>query len=621
MESSIATYVDGRYIARSSATLFDFADIERVEVLKGPQGTLYGRNATGGAIRIVSKDVSEELTGSVTGTVGNYSHRAASATISGPLSEAIGGRLTVLNTQRDGYVDNLVLGAVSELDDQDFQAYRSKLKWDINDVWSSNLTLAYWTREDTASSDQVDLSPPVLNVGIATGGYSGQSRKKAATAIADKNQGDEFSLELNINANFDGMDFFSITSYSDFDQLSAVDGDGTSTRVVDAYFDEEETAFSQELQLLSNNSDQFEWIVGLYYYDGDAEFDGTLDAGLAARLSQSLQSVETRAWAIFGQSTWRFNDAWAITAGGRWSDEKKQVFGQSSKTAPTTVVPVPYSNSESWSEFTPKLTLEYSFDDSLIYLSYARGFKSGGFNYPASGSPVLDPEILDMIELGVKSDLFDKRLRLNASAYYYDYTGLQVTRSAGTGSTPRTENAADSEVIGLDIDATWLISDSLSLIAGLNILSSEYKDYDANAKQFNANISGNPAAPGMSDTPYDASGESLLRAPNWSAFTSLQYVFRTSSASIPLSLTYSYKDDYNFDFIADSSSAVLQQDAYGLLNGRVSYLPDGQGWSLSLWANNLSDEEYFDDVVANVAGIRGSWGAPRTFGIDVSYEF
>ena len=621
LESSIATYIDGRYVARSSATLFDFADIERVEVLKGPQGTLYGRNATGGAIRVVTKDVSDDLAGTLSGTAGNFAHYSLSATLSGPLSESLGGRITVLNTRRDGYVKNLVPGAVPELDDQDFQAYRSKLKWDINDIWFSDLSLGYWTRDDTASSDQVDLSPPGLNVGVALGGYSGQSRNEAATAIGIKNRGDEFSAELNVNAHFDTVDFVSVTTFSDFDQLSAVDGDGTSATVVDAYFDENESAISQEIQLLSNSSEKVEWLVGAYYYDGKAEFDGTLNAGLPSRLSQSLQSVDTRAWAVFGQSTYRFSEAWAVTAGGRWSDEKKAVYAQSSKIAPITVIPVPFSDSESWDEFTPKLTLEYSFDDSLLYLSYARGFKSGGFNYPASGSPVLDPETLDMLEIGLKSDLFENQLRLNASGYFYDYSGLQVTRSAGAGSTPRTENAADSEVLGLDIDATWLVNESLTLTAGLNVLDTEYKNYDANAKRFNANITGNPAAPGMSDTYFKASGESLLRAPNWSAFASIQYQFTLANASIPIALSYAYKDDYNFDFIADSSSAPLRQEAFGLVNTRVSYIPNGQQWSFSFWANNLSNTKYFDDVVANVAGIRGSWGAPRTYGIDVDYEF
>jgi len=258
----------------------------------------------------------------------------------------------------------------------------------------------------------------------------------------------------------------------------------------------------------------------------------------------------------------------------------------------------------------------------MIYLTYARGFKSGGYNYPAATSQVLAPEILDMVELGLKIQSPGNRVQLNAALYSYDYADLQVTRAPRDGSAGAiTDNAADAEILGVDIDLKWLATDRTQITAGLNILETEYKDYDANAKVFNSTLTGNPFLPGMSDVLFDASGESMLRAPDWSAFLSLQHDFSVGDGLIPVVVTYSYKDKYNFDFIADPLSKKLQQDGYGILNAKISYITPGESWKISVWGNNLTDEKYFDDLVANVAGIRGSWGAPRTYGIDVKFNF
>ena len=164
VEPSVSTYLDDRYIARAQATIFEFADVERVEVLKGPQGTLYGRNATGGAIRVITLDVEEELSGTITAGLGDYDLRVLSGTVNVPFTSAFGGRFSALIKQRDGYADNLVQTGVSELDDQDYQAFRAKFRWDVSNRATSRLTLQYTDREDNVGNDIVDLSPPGLNI-------------------------------------------------------------------------------------------------------------------------------------------------------------------------------------------------------------------------------------------------------------------------------------------------------------------------------------------------------------------------------------------------------------------------------------------------------------------------
>jgi len=624
LESSIATYVDDRYISRPAGAMFEFADVERVEVLKGPQGTLYGRNATGGAIRVITKGVADELEGSVKANTGNFGAYSLSGTVSVPFTDDFAARFTALTKQRDGYADNLSPLGVSELDDQDYQAFRTKLRWDMTDNVTARLTLGYSERDDMAGNDIVDLSPPGLNTGIAQGGISGKDNDEAATAIKQKLERETYSGQLRFDIAFDQVDFASITTYADAEGNNPTDGDGTSARSLDApnIYDESQD-FSQEFQLVSNSGDSWDWILGAYFFNSDTDYELTIDVGRDFDLSQGVQNVETTAWAIFGQTTWHIDDAWALTLGARWNAEEKEAETLASTRVPVTVTPgLPFEDKESWDEFTPKVTLEYNLSDAMLYLTYARGFKSGGYNYPAAGMQPLDPEVLDMVEFGLKGDFLDDSVRVNASLYYYDYSDLQVTRAAsGAGSLVTTENAADAEILGFDADITWLATEHLTVKAGVSLLDTEYQDYDANAKVFNAVLTGDPSVPGMSDIGFDASGRSMLRAPDWSGFISGEYEFEVGDATVPVVVTYSYKDEFEFDFVADPSSERLLHESYGLLSARISYVTPAADWIVAAWGSNLTDEEYYDDIAGNSRGIRGSWGAPRTYGVDVTFNF
>lgn len=623
LEPSIATYIDDRYISRPTATLFELADVERVEVLKGPQGTLYGRNAAGGAMRVITKAPADEFEGTITANVGNYSHRGVSGTVSVPLSDTVSTRFSGIIKQRDGYADNLSPEGVSELDDQDFEAYRAKLKWDMTDQSTMLLTLAYLNQDDNNGNDVVALPPYDKNKGLVDkGGVTGSSPDEVATAIGNTIQNQELSSQLRFDIGFDAFDFASVTTYSKWDSERNSDADGTSGVSLDLpeAFEDAET-YSQEFQVLSNGDGAWEWMGGLFFFHQEGTSLMLVDAGIPKLVSLTKQSVETDAWSLFGQTTWHMDEQWSLTLGARWNDEEKALKQTDDPQYITTASArglLPYEDGDSWSEFTPKVTLEYGFDTGMTYLTYSRGFKSGGFNYPAAGKNPLEPEILDMYELGVKADLLADRLRLNATLFYYDYQDLQVTRAAAgsDGSLQiTTENAANAEVLGLEADITWLANERLTINAGVGLLESEYKDYDANAKLVNE------ATAGLRDVLYDASGESMLRAPDFSAYLSAKYEFQLGEANVPLVLTYSYKGEYEFDFVASKETEAMTQDAFGLLNARISYNPPSDNWSLSLWANNVTDEEYFDDIVGNAAGIRGSYGAPRTFGVDAVYNF
>jgi iron complex outermembrane receptor protein len=257
-----------------------------------------------------------------------------------------------------------------------------------------------------------------------------------------------------------------------------------------------------------------------------------------------------------------------------------------------TIFPVPVYAKADWSEFTPKATVQYDFGDrfnGMAYVTFARGFKSGGYGYP--GSPVaLDPKILDMYEVGFKADLLANTLRLNTSVFYYDYKDLQVTRAVGAlgAITPVTENAADSSVVGLDLEVAWQPIDRMTLSVGASVLDSEYKSYpDASALLPNSVASGDPSATGMRNVPFNADGHSLLRAPDFSGYITLDYVFEAGNVRLPASVTLTHKDDFDFDFVAHQSVSALRQPSYQLLNARLGFELPNAKWKAASWANNL----------------------------------
>lgn len=630
MDPSVAMYIDDRYEPGSSAMMFELADVERIEVLKGPQGTLYGRNATAGAIRVITQGVDDEFGGKAAVSAGNYDMYSLSGTVNVPLSPTLGTRITALVKERDGFAENVVPGTRSQVDDLNIGVLRGKVRWEATDYLTSNLTLGYSRKQDASGLDQVDISRPAnYSQGVARGGISGD-REHTASALSPMFDLEQYTADLRFDADLGDVDLVSITTYADTDTFTIIDADGTSAPVFDSVKSVNSTdAFTQEFQVLSSVGD-WDWIAGAYYFHGDVKSDGIMNLGAPVLFSTGNQTTETDAYALFAQATWSISEAWELTIGGRWSEEQKEVdIAKSKMTAGPSFALVPFSDTESWNDFSPKVTLQRNFEDAMVYLTYSRGFKSGGYNYPARSpagvGKALDPEILDMLELGVKSDLMDGRVRANAALYAYDYSDLQVTRAGGNTSTgtvlATTENAADASVYGLDVNLTWLLSERLTLTAGGNFTDSEYSDYDATARVFTAVITGT-SAPGMGSVYFDADGHSLLRAPDWSGFVSLQYDLPFGdSAHMPIDVTYSYKDEFDFDFVADPLSEPLRHDAYGLLTARISYVPDQDSWRVAVWGNNLTDEEYFDDVVGAGSGLRASWGLPRTYGVDVSYDF
>ena len=630
LDSAVAVYVDDRFVTRQTGQVFDIYDVERVEVLKGPQGVLFGRNSTGGAIRIITAEVSDELEGELNFGYGTEEYQMASGFVNVPVTDNFGIRISAQSRQRDAFKENIFEGG-ADFDDLDAQSVRLKARWDVSDRSTLKFSYDRSKATDLSSSGAVSLDRGNPR-GVALGGITTSERDKIASSLgtdpfygSPKIESDSFQLRFETSLS-DSLDLAAYLHYADFRSAKPGDYDGTSFQDIEvesAFFDASDVGFGIELS--SNSDGPLSWVVGANAFEGDAESDFDLRVGPAGggkvRLSTGYGFYDNTAYGVFGSFDYDLNERWTLTVGGRYTYEDKENSLATSLIAVATVSPVPASDGESWNEFTPKVTLTYNLDNGIIYGTFASGFKSGGYNHPLRVGAVIQPETIDMIEVGYKADLSDS-VRLTSAFFAYSYDDLQVTKAASGGGTVTTENATDSDIMGLDVDLTWAATEKLTLRFNAEYLDTEYKDYDTAGRAPNTVLTGDPAAIGYGFVFFNAKGQEMLRAPELAAYLSMQYDSPIDvggrEGSLSLNMNYAWKDDYLFDFEVDPLVDVTQ-DAHGILNARATLTIDKV--SLSVWGKNLTDEVYFFDKVVAGTNNRGNYGHPRTYGVDFAYRF
>jgi iron complex outermembrane receptor protein len=630
LDSGVAVYVDDRFVTRQSGQVFDIYDVERVEVLKGPQGVLFGRNATGGAIRIITKEVSDELEGEVSFGYGSDSFQMARGFINVPVTDNFGLRVSAQTRQRDAFKENIISNA-EDFDDLDAESMRVKARWDISD--NSTLKFSYDRSKATDLSNSGAVSLDRGNSrGLSLGGITTTDRDKIASSLgtdpgygSPKIKSDSFQLRFETSLS-DGLDLTAFVNYLDFSSSKPGDFDGTSFRDIEVpYGLAESKDIGGGFELSSNSDGPLSWVVGANFFEGDAESDYDLRVGPVGGgnlpVSVGFAEYKNSSYGAFGSFDYNLNDRWTLTLGGRYSYEKKENDLFTSSIGVLTFSPVPASDSETWNEFTPKVTLTYNLDNGIVYGTFASGFKSGGFNHPLRVGAVIEPETIDMIEVGYKADLTDS-LRLTSALFVYSYKDLQVTKAAGDNASVSTENATDSDIRGIDVDLTWAATEKLTLKINAEYLDTEYEDYDTAGRAPNTVLTGDPAAIGYGFVFFNAKGQEMLRSPELAIYAAVQYDSTIDlggrEGTLSLNMNYAWKDDYIFDFEVDPSVDVTQ-DAHGILNSRATLTIDKV--TLSVWGKNLTDEKYFFDKVVAATNNRGNYGHPRTFGVDFALRF
>ena len=600
-DSSVAIYIDGVYTPRFTTALNNFVDVERVELVKGPQGTLYGRNATGGAINIVTKQPSAEASFKSDVEISNYSGRKVRAAGGGAISDTLFGRMALVYNNKHNYSYNPVFD--ERLDVEDMFAANASLKWQPSDRFEALL------RYDHLKDDALGVvSTRVLAPGAGHAGLVFDPDpfvNGSDFRVSDSNNEMESrGFNASLTWDFGNFRITSLSAWKHFESDLDYDADGTERPLLSVVpvSEEESRTLSEELRIEYTGDGPWEWMAGFFYFDEDARQDLNLEllGGVLALVPLSDRDVE--AWALFGELSFNPTERLKLTVGLRYSDETKDHV-----TILNGVMLPDSSGKASWDAFTPKFTVGYDLSEDLfVYATASRGFKSGGFN-SVSNSPVFDPEYLWNYEAGLKGTAADGRVRGAVTGFIYDYTDIQVRiYPEVTGAPIPIDNASKAEVKGLEVEGSLMPFDNFQLDLSIAYIDGSYKDY----------ITANPNA---GNALQDLSGNRMIHSPRIKANIGAEYVLDLGGAgSLALRGEYIHSGKIYFDqFNVDQT----KQASYDLWNAYLTYTSPDARWTVAAWGKNLDDEVYVLQIYpSGLLGMRGLLAPPRTYGIRVGYR-
>ncbi len=635
LEQPVATYVDGVYIAAAPASLLTLNNVERVEVLKGPQGTLFGRNATGGLIQVITRDPKEDLGGAVNLSYGSYQDITADAYVTGGLASNLSADLAVrYEHQGHGWGRNLATGNYTGDLDHDFAA-RTKFLFQPDADTQVRLALDYEDRDSRREAQHLDPQyPGTFNNPVFGGPFPLGNRYDTNTDRDQSNQLRGGGVSLQIKHDFGGVSLQSITAWRRTDLSIFLDTDQTPVPILSVPATSRSKQFSQELQLSSTGNGKFNWVAGAYLFLASDRWDpfqvvfgGTpispvpfVPVTIEERDRQRTDSV-----AGYAQASYEFLPATTLTLGGRYTYERKRADGitnfivaggaplVSPVPAPFDPLGNPIPDRITFKKFSYRIALDHRFGrDILAYVSYNTGFKSGGYNLAVADNQPYRPETIGAAEAGLKTEFFDRHLRLNASAFRYTYRNIQVGRFIN--GTEAIYNGARARIYGADLDAELAVARGLSLTAGLSYLHARFTSFPQ--ADF---IVPDPRIPfpnlgGV--VPGEAKGKTLPFAPAFTANAGVDYRFDTSVGAFALNATYFHTNRY---FAAPDN--VGFQPAYDLVNTSVTWTDRSGKLSVKLWGKNLGDEVYVTSLVEANQGLIDSIAAPRTYGVTAGFKF
>ncbi|MBC7767739.1 MAG: TonB-dependent receptor [Phycisphaerales bacterium] len=635
-EPGVGLYVDDVYIARPQAAVLDIFDIERIEVLRGPQGTLYGRNTVGGAVRYVTRLMdTEEAHLRARVQYGSYNQLDGIISGSLPLTEnfVVGGALALYS--RDGFGENQVTGA--EHYNKDVDAFRLSAQWTPTDALTIRLTA------DGVDDDSNPRHGSRL-ASFPAGGPSYDPQDSVYDTRAgsgDDNhvetRGSALHIDYEISPN---LTVRSITAQREGRTNGTIDFDNTEFPTLDipAFYSDEQ--FTQEFQLLFDY-DRIQGVAGLYYLDALAEgaFDTVL-GGLATTIF-TQGSVDTESLAAFADVSFDITESLALSVGGRWTRDEKtgQVYRQNftgirspffgNGAAIPGLVRTNYTNSAEFEEFTPRVSVTWEPSDELtLYTSYSQGFKSGGFDMRGDAVFTPDtvngyaPEFVDTYEIGFHSSFWQGRFNLSGAVFQSEYTDMQITRQEPTtlgGIASFVDNAASAEIRGAELEGRLFLSDNLSANFAVGYIDGSFNEYISNT------VVANPAPPPATIVvPIDLSGSAALQnTPDITASASFTYTAALAGGQLAITPSASYRGDSQmFEF----ASASLDQGAYTLYNASITWTSEGDRLRLGLHGQNLGDEEYrvggYNFPGATFGNsIIGFYGPPQTVTASLEVRF
>ena len=640
VDPAVGVFIDGVYIGYGPTSVLDTLDVASVEILRGPQGTLFGKNVTGGAVTVQTRRPEFEFGGNIAATLGAFDRIDVQGAINVPIVDnTLAARVAFMSRNNDGFFDNQELDTTKS--DIDVTVIRPSLRWTpTEELDVSLITEFYRDKGDSSASQNLDsrIEPRLLG-----------ADRTPTPAIVQRvfgyvPPGDKYDISHNlegyvdaavknivVDANYDlghGTATL-VTGYRDVRYDTSTDFDGSPFTVF--HFPdnrEDQNQISAELRYASTFLDTVEFTAGLFYFAQEMEIGerreffagGTAENPTIAR-SAGLAVTDDKSYAIFGEASFTVTDRLSLVVGGRYTDEEKEIT-----LCPFTPVifdslsfadcPAVLNDSESWGSFAPKLGVNWqATDDILAYAFWTKGFRSGSFNARAPLAEALGPvdeEEVSSYELGLKSQLLEDRLRFNLAAYLSDYRNIQRTISDTVliGSVPQVlqvpRNAAEAEIWGFEAEATAVVFDGFRFEASVGYTNASYDAFAG----IDANRDGvyDPAT----DDPL-ATGLEFERVPEWQYTVAANYATEIGDLGfLNFRTAYQWLDS---QFVDTLNSPSLRLDSYGLLDVSASYIDPSQRYEVSVFGRNLNDAK-FHDFGFDGGTHRAVWGGqPRTWGI------
>ena len=624
--SGVGAYFDEVFAGNPALLSGQVMDIERVEVLKGPQGTLYGKNTTGSAINYIAKKPTEETEASFTTGYSKWNTISTSGVLNGSLSESVNGRLAFSRVnQNDGWQTDINTGA--EYGKEDKFAMRGMLSFDVSDTVDALLALRYAANESLPESPQ-GIDP----FGAGAGGFSSLPSDSTAVDVGDlavARDESGYGASLHVNADFDAVTLSSITAWDTYERMVVDNYNGFGSNVFDFFQDNEVDQWSQEFRLTSNSSDSFTWIAGLIYSVDEVLVRDISDSFIGGLVSADYVQT-TDSLGLYFHTETELNERSTLTVGLRYSDDEREFVGDSTADFGFgSFQAAALDQTESESDLSYRIGIDYDLsDNALFYANVATGYKTGSFY----GSPVSDqrvwgytkPEEVFSYEFGLKLDLLDRAMRLNTAYFHYDYDDRQsllVACQSDGGLCPvegpdfsdlndifaaGLDNIAESEIDGFEAELQWLPVEGFDLRAGVGYLNSEITTPKSDLR----------GIPLLANIP---AGAVLSQAPEWTYNAIAAYESDLSDTLYGrFQLAYSYKDE-QVAALADPNAIYGPTKS---VDARITLGSNEGEWQVALWGQNITDEDSLTYAFTNFLGGQTVYRQrPASYGVEFTVNF
>lgn len=641
-EARVALYADGVYQSRNQAALLGFYDVDRVEVLRGPQGTLYGRNAIAGTINILTRAPGSDLNGYFTGTVGDYGLIGTEGAIGGPLSSTVGARLSFRTVDRNGYGRNLSTG--EDVNDERSRSVRAKMEFRPSAALTFRLSADYSKERDNSGGYRFAGrgNQSVVPVALALGGTVPSDKQDAAGFGPRQNletYGFTGQADLELS---DRTTITSLTGYRHFFASQQTNIDGSTAELSRMYITERSETITQELRLSQKIGAFADLILGGYLYhetnsaSNQVPLKGSVlgptfgvgalvDPDVFYEFYGSFGRVKTDAQAVFAQASIHLTEKLELDIGARYSHEKKRIAEEQQLDILSPFVldnglNVAFDPTQGLlglgradqktkaSSFDPKITMSYQASAGLfVYATYSKGFKSGGFNI-GNVQPAFRPEKLTNYEAGFKLDAFDRRLRLNLSAFNYDYKDLQ--ESVAELVSLVTKNATSARVRGLEAELTARPVDAVTISLNGAYLDAKFKSF----------FDTDPSHPELGL--QNLEGNRLPSAPQYQIGGQISYAIGTGIGEIVPRVSATWFDKVYFTHF---NTVEARQPARTLVNLYLGWTSPDARWSASAYIKNLTNDIYVSSLIVATTALGspmpGQYGPPRTVGVNLTRSF